>query len=534
MILTGAEVLAEGLIRMGVRVVTGYPGSPATGVMEAYKRLAEGKDDYVGKWMINEKVSLEYALGHSLAGQRSATVLKNVGFNLIMDSLIISALTGVRAACLIILGDDPGARQSSHEEDARALAVAAEVPLLEPATPGSSPEVLRRGIDISERYGVPVVIRFTPTFVEEREEVHLAAALNPSPAPCRSSEEITGFTCEPHQAIPLHARLHKIMDDLSEEAVLSRWEGSGSAGVIAVGDSWLKVRKVLVGMGQEGIKVLRLEEVNPLPTKALLEFLTGLQKVLVVEEVLPLVEEKVVAFCYRHHLDVEVVGKVSGHLPREDVLLLGDICRGVAEITSREVAQEVWDQLREEKGGWGEGKPLCPGCPYGKILESLNRYWSKRGITTPVLAGEPGCGARMYYPPYQKLDLFLCMGSSVPLISAVASCFPTERPVAVIGESAFLNSGVPALIQACRLRACILVIIVNNYSAALTGYQPTLELGRDELEECLQRVVQGAGPAYFASVSEEGLEGLDVVISKAHRVEGPSVILVNAPCPEIK
>jgi indolepyruvate ferredoxin oxidoreductase alpha subunit len=532
MIVKGAEALAEGLYRMGVQVVTGYPGSPATGVMEAFKRITKRKKNYLGRWMINEKVSLEYALGYALTGLRTATVLKNVGFNLIMDTLAIAAHTGVTGACLIMLGDDPGALGSSHEEDARLLAVAAEVPLLEPSAPSRALDSIRRGIEISEEHRVPVVIRFTPDFVSEKEKVSRPSPLKPRPLSFRSSGEVTGFTCLPHQAISLHARLHKIMDTLSREAILSKWEGSGEVGIIGVGSCSLKIKKVLRALGKDGVKTMWLEEVNPLPSKMLLEFLAGLKKVLVVEEGYPLVEEKVASLCHWNHREVEISGKLTGHLPREDVLFLGDIFRGVIAISSRTVGEEVARQFKEEKGGWGEEKPLCPDCPYGTIVDALNRFWMAKGMIIPALAVEPGCGVRLYYPPYRKADVKLCMGSASPIISALASLFPSERPVAIIGESAFLNSGVPALIQICSLGAKVLIFIVNNYSAALTGFQPTMELARKEITETLKRVIQGAGPAFFASVSEGGLAELDDLLSKAHCADGPSVFLINAPCPE--
>jgi len=532
MMKTGAEALAEGLMWMGVTEVTGYPGSPATGIMEHYKKLAGELSDFQGRWMINEKVSFEYAVGSSLVGCRAATVLKNVGFNLVMDSLVITALTGVKAACLILLGDDPGARQSSHEEDARPLAVSAEVPLLEPAAPHRSPEVLRRAVEISEKYEVPVVIRFTPTFIDWQEDVTFPEPPLLAQSVDESSGTVPRLTCVPHEAVSLHARLHKIMDNLSREAALSHWEGSGSPGIIAVGDSWLKVRRVLGEMGADSMRVMRLEEVNPLPVKSVLAFLAGVRDVFVVEETLPLVEEKVAAFCHQHRMDVRVWGKLTGHLPREDVLSVRDICIAISELARRGINGDILSRLREDKVGWGEGTPVCEGCPYGTVLEALRQYWRERGLPPPVLAGEPGCSARLSYPPHHKLDLFLCMGSSSPLISAVAERRPDDgRPVAVIGDSAFLNSGIPALVEACRLGARILVIIVNNYSAALTGFQPTLELKQRQTVKTLAAIIKGARPAFFASVLEHELDRLLEVIRSAHSAKGPAVLLINAACP---
>jgi len=307
--------------------------------------------------------------------------------------------------------------------------------------------------------------------------------------------------------------------------------GAGSRGIIAVGDSWLKVREVMDAAGIREIRVLRLEEVCPLPKKRLRSFLTGLDRVLVVEETLPVVEQRMAAFCHQEGFTPSLWGKLSGHLPREDVLKAGHIYDGIAAVIDRVADSEIRARLAEDTEGWGEGKSLCRGCPYGKVVEALQTYWASHSIVAPTLTAEPGCGVRMYYPPYQKVDLLLCMGSATPLSAALALRFPGKRrPVAVIGESAFLNSGVPALIQACAMKASILVIVVNNYSAALTGFQPALELDPKETVQTLEKVIQGAGPAFFGSVEEREMERLLSIIDQAHTAHGTSVILVNAPC----
>jgi indolepyruvate ferredoxin oxidoreductase alpha subunit len=530
--MTGAEALARGLTWLHFHTVTGYPGSPATAIMEHFKRLTQEQGKSRGTWMINEKVAVEYVLGHAIAGRRAAAVLKNVGFNLIVDSLVIAALTGVRGACVILLGDDPGARQSSHEEDARPLAVAAEVPLLEPSGPGRSPKVLARAVEISERYGLPVVIRFTPTFVEWEEAVDFSRETEVPLPPVGYPEEPVACTCMPHQAVALHGRLHHSMDKLSADMAMSEWTGDGPVGIIAVGDSWLKISAVCAVAGVSDVRVMRLEEVNPLPSRTLVSFFDGVDKVLVVEETLPVVEEKIAAFCHTHDIDALIWGKLTGHLPREDVVFTRDVYRALCHLLSREIDGDVMAGLEEEKGGWGEGTPPCEGCPYAAILEVLRHYWATHGVEHPVLAGEPGCSARLYYGSQGKLDLFLCMGSANPLVSALAGLSPLARPVAVIGDSAFLNSGIPALVQACRMRARILSIIVNNYSAALTGFQPPLELEKRATVDTLSAVIRGAHPGFFESIPEGQLGRLPQAVERAHGVDGTAVILVNAPCPD--
>jgi indolepyruvate ferredoxin oxidoreductase alpha subunit len=528
--LTGTEALAESLFRCGVSVVAGYPGSPATGVMDAFRALAASDPGRQARWMINEKVATEYCLGSSAAGCRSAVVLKNVGFNLILDSLVISGLTGVNGGCLIILGDDPGSMHSSHEEDARLLAAAAEIPLLEPGGPERAPDCVQRGIEISEQHRIPVVLRFTPTFGRSWGEVHLPEAAAPPPPAFQASSQITGSACMPDFAVDLHRRVHAVLRELAAKSRLSSISGSGKFGIAAVGDSWLKVRRVLAEAGLEGAKVLRLEETNPLPEDVLQDFFRGLDRVLVVEEVLPLAEEKMRAYCQRRGLDVRILGKQSGDLPAEDMLFAADIYRAIAEAQRIQPDEAVLSVLAETKGVWGGGSPLCPGCPYGRVLDALDAHWSNTGCVEPALAVEPGCGVRLNYSPYQRVTVKLCMGSAIPAAAAMSSLYPGERPVAVVGESAFCNSGIPALIQACRTSARILVVVVNNYSAALTGFQPTLDLEPDRLAATLARIVEAAAPAFFERVEENEMHRLGATLTAAHAADGPAVLLVNAAC----
>jgi indolepyruvate ferredoxin oxidoreductase alpha subunit len=520
------------MFQLGVTVMTGYPGSPATGVMQAYKKLVSGQQGYQALWTINEKVALEYALGFSVAGLRTCVTVKNVGFNLIMDSLVISGLTGVNGACIIVLGDDPGSLHSSHEQDSRLLAVAAEVPLFEPSDPQRTPEIVEYAINISEQQRIPAVIRFTPSFVKAEAQVDLSKTSCLSRSKFQRSSEITNSACMPDYAVALHKRIHQVQLELTRTNLSGLEFGSGTVGLIAVGDSWQKVHTVLQRTGLDRIKILRLEQVNPLPEKTVLSFLQGLERVLVVEEVLPLAEEKIQALAQRQRICLDILGKHSKDLPGEDLLYLHDLYQAMAHLAKTDIDTEIFSEFFQDPQTWAGGTPLCQGCPYGRVYEMLHQYWQAKGLKEPALAAEPGCGVRLKYHPYDKVDIKFCMGSGSPVISALGQVFPDERPVAMIGDSAFLNSGIPGLIQACLLQARILVIIINNYSAALTGFQPTLELSPVEIKTTLINVLTSLGAAYFQSIDELNLAQLPEILDQAHAAEGPAVLLINVPCPE--
>ncbi len=529
---SGPEAVAVSLFRQGVSVMTGYPGSPVTGVMESYKHIVAGLKGYQAIWTINEKVAYEYALGFSVTGLRTAVTVKNVGFNLIMDSLVISGLTGVNGACIIVLGDDPGSLNSSHEQDSRALAVAAEVPLFEPSDPQQAPDIVQQAIFVSEEYRIPVVIRFTPNFVTAKAEIDFPG---PRSSPCprfRRSSEITGSACMPDYAVALHKRVHQVKEKLKQNCLAGIEKGQGELGLIAVGDSWLKVEDVLKRIDRKEIKTFCLEQVNPLPQSSLLPFLQEIKRILVVEEGQPLAEEKILALSQTHGLDIHIMGKLSHDLPGQDLLYLHDIYKATTNLGQGDIDEDLYSDFFQEPKIWAGGKPLCQGCPYGRIYEALSRYWRDKKIYEPALATEPGCGVRLKYEPYNKVDLKFCMGSASPVVSAISQVYTGERPVAMIGDSAFLNSGVPGLIQACHLQSRILIIIVNNYSAALTGYQPTLESGPEETKVVLTNLIKGIGPEFFTTIDEEEFGRLREVFDQAHAAQGTSVILVNAPCPE--
>jgi indolepyruvate ferredoxin oxidoreductase alpha subunit len=255
------------------------------------------------------------------------------------------------------------------------------------------------------------------------------------------------------------------------------------------------------------------------------------ERVLVVEEVLPLAEDRIRAYCQRQGVGARILGKQSGELPGEDMLLPADLYRAVAGTVGREPEDSVLSRLAETRGTWGGGSPLCTGCPYGVVLDALRAHWRDAGGGEPGLAVEPGCGVRLNYRPFERVNVKFCMGSAIPVTAALSSLYPGERPVAVIGDSAFCNSGIPALIQACRMRARILVVIVNNDSAALTGFQPTLDLEPARLAAALSRIIGGAGPAFFERMEGTGPGRWAETLRAAHEADGPAVLLVNAPCP---
>ncbi len=529
---SGPEAIAESLFQQGVSIMTGYPGSPVTGVMDSYKQIVTGMKDYQAIWTINEKVAFEYALGFSVTGLRTAVTIKNVGFNLLMDSLVISGLTGVNGACIIVLGDDPGSLNSSHEQDSRLLSIAAEVPLFEPSVPQQAPNIIQHAIFVSERYRIPVVIRFTPNFVTARAEIELPELKSRPDSRFQRSSEIKDSACMPDYAVSLHKRIHQVREKLKQNCLTCLEQGQGEIGIIAVGDSWPKVETVLKRIDKKKIKTFRLEQVNPLPENSLYPFLQEIKSLLVVEEGQPLAEEKIMALSQSHGLDIHIMGKLSHDLPGQDLLYLHDIYQAITHLSQEHMDEDIFSDLFQEPKLWAGMKPLCWGCPYGRVYESLSQYWQDNGMYEPALATEPGCGVRLKYAPYNKVDLKFCMGSASPVVSAVSQVYTSERPVAIIGDSAFLNSGIPGLIQACHLQSRILIIIINNYSAALTGYQPTLESGPEETKVVLTNLIKGIGPAFFISIDEEEFDQLPKIFEQAYKAKGTAVILVNAPCPE--
>ena len=532
--MNGDEALAWGTLEAGVRIVTGYPGSPSSKVVGHLLRWAERYGVYV-EWAINEKVALEEAMGASIGGRRALVCLKSVGMNVALDPLMVINLTGVHAGLVLLLGDDPGAWLSQNEQDTRLIARLAEVPLLEPSSPQEGKEMMAAAFALSEAHRTPVIVREVRGFSGAEGLVPFS---EPQPPQVESSTFPRGkmrWISTGVNAIRNHRKLHekgKRIAEAFEESPFNRREGTGEKGVIAAGFAYAKLREA-IGSDFSGLSLLRLETLYPLPERTLIAFLKDVTEVLVLEENEPYLETAIQAVAYRAGVHTKIWGKLSGHIVREGALQAKQIREGLQRalgVGKREASE--WD---EEVAPSSAQTALCEGCPYIPAFGALKEAMRELDVEA-VLTGDPGCTVRLLQPPVEMLDVKYAMGDSIGVAAGLHRAGVREKVIAVVGDSSFFHSAINGLINAVQHRAKILVVVLDNGSAALTGFQPHPGSGRDAMGweapririEDLARVcsidfVRVVDPDDFEETKTAFLEGL--------AREDLGVIVVRKPCP---
>ena len=331
-ILSGSESIARAVIDAGARVAASYPGGPITGVVDKLIDLAASSELYV-EWSNCEKVAFEVALGCSLAGRRSVIAAKHVGINHILDPLMTVNLTGSGGGMVILAGDDPGSYGSQNEQDSRLLGAFAEIPILEPATPEQGYRMTRQAFRLSEACRLPVMVRFVADYTVDTAPVTMEA---PALATRAGFSREHRWSALPALVVDDHAALHKKLKQIARSydhppyRTFNRSDVSGSKGIIAAGHMAARLRHYAP---HSDLSVFELGTIFPLPEDQISAFLTGVDRVYVLEEVEPFVENQVRSLVQRQGLKVKIYGKTTGHVPWE-----GDIhLEKVADLLTEEL-----------------------------------------------------------------------------------------------------------------------------------------------------------------------------------------------------
>ncbi len=531
--LRGDVALAQGVLAAGVSLVTGYPGSPATGVFDALLELAPS-DTYI-HWAPNEKVAMEMAMGASLGGQRALVVLKSVGLNIALDPLATFSYSGCFAGLVILVGDDPQGWSSQNEQDSRWLARVAELPVIEPTDVGQAAGLMAQAFAWSEARQLPVIVRITTGLSLDSAPVEPPWRL---PPPVGVFLRKRGrWVVLPDNVVrrrrTLHRRLRELAQDL-ERSPYDRAGGQGRLGVLAVGHAWAKLTRLL---GAEApLSVLGLSSVWPLPEESLARWLAPLERLLVVEEGGAFVEQELRALIQRRGLAIVVLGRQDRAMPEEGELSNAALAAGLQALAPGLALPPTKEQTR----AMPSKTPLCAGCGYWPVMEALAAEMEARGgRQRHIVVGETGCMVRGDLPPLELFDVKYSLGASLGLGLglALAGSRSRTRPrvVALVGDSAFFHTNLNALPQIVQAGASMTVIVLDNRVTALTGGQahpgtPQDERGALRASADIAAVLRAYG-IEPATVSAEEPDELRAALAAALAAPGPAFVLADAPCP---
>ena len=521
MVLLGDEAVALGAIHAGLTAAYGYPGTPATEILEYLieREAREGRP--LAAWCANEKTAYEEALGVSFAGRRALVSMKHVGLNVAADPFINSALVQINGGLVVAVADDPGMHSSQNEQDSRFYADFARVICLEPANQQQAYEMTREAFDLSEGFEIPVLIRLVTRLAHSRTAIHTSEARSENPVG-KAKDSANSWVLIPHNA---RRRWHELLLRQREIAACTESLRYNSLelnpeprdfGVITAG--------VTYNYYMENLEDLAVRPCHlhvgayPIPVEKVRQLAGHVKRILVLEEGYPLLERQLRGIV---PLPVEILGRETGDIP-SDGELTPDIVRWALGLPRRQALQIPGIELADRP------PQLCAGCPHCDTLSALKNALA--GYPEPVVTSDIGCYTLGALPPFCAIETCVCMGASVGMAKG-ASEAGLHPVVAVIGDSTFLHSGVTPLMDAAAANANMTLIIADNGTVAMTGTQPTI-LPQPRLEQ----IVLGTGvdPAHFhvLTAHRKFLDDNTRVLQSELEYPGLSVIISRRECLE--
>lgn len=513
-IMLGNEAIARGIYEAGCSLVSSYPGTPSTEITE----YASKYNEIYCEWAPNEKVAMETAFGASLAGKRSACCMKHVGLNVAADPLFTMSYTGVNAGLVIFVADDPGMHSSQNEQDSRHYAIASKVPMLEPSDSSECKEMTKLAFELSEEFDTPVFVRTCTRIAHSQNTVELCD---------RKEAEIKPYEKNPQKYImsPANAiKKHPVVEErtlklkkYAETQCINRVEFSNdkSMGIITSGTCYQYVKEIFGDV----VNILKIGMANPLPDALLLDFAKKVDKVFVIEELDPIIENHCKA------LGINVTGKDIFPMTKEFSQRIISNALGMKEQECLSIDEQV--PVRPPV--------MCAGCPHRGLFYVL----SKNKIT---VLGDIGCYTLGSAMPLNAVDSVLCMGASVSGLHGFnkAGGKDTEnKTVCVIGDSTFMHSGMTGLVNVSYNGSNSTVIILDNSITGMTGHQNNPANGYNLMGEPANKVdleafCKAIGINRVTVIDPYNIKECEKVIKEELNANEPSVIISRRPCALLK
>ncbi|MEN6460718.1 MAG: indolepyruvate ferredoxin oxidoreductase subunit alpha [Syntrophomonas sp.] len=528
-LLLGNEAIAWGAISAGVKVVTAYPGTPST---EVFTTLAENASrfDYHAEWCVNEKVALEVAYGAAISGARALVSMKQVGLNVAADPLLSGTYLGVKAGLVIVVADDPGPHSSQTEQDTRQFARFAKVPVLDPSNPQEAMEMAVEAFKISEKYKLPVILRPTTRVCHVGQDVLRPEVKQHGPA--SGFEKEGEWVIFPNVSYRKHGELLQTLADISEyyyDLPFNRIEGHGQTGIVCSGVSYNYVLEALKWLDLEAA-VLKIGTPYPFPEKLALEFIKDKNKILVVEEQDPVLEDELFRLAGKKGVIVKISGKNTQTVPGIGELNVEIIEKAINKWSGCQQDFKASLQLPELP----VRKPiLCAGCPHRASFYAIRKAAGKKSNT--VFTGDIGCYTLGTMPPLSAVDTCLCMGASITQAQGIGRAEPGRKTIAVLGDSTFYHTGIPGLLNAVYNQYPLTLVILDNSTTAMTGFQPHPGIGRTAMGEevpaiDMVKLIEGCGVKQIRTVDPIDLKTSIQAVKEAIDCNGPAVVIMKKAC----
>lgn len=512
-LMLGNKAVARGLYEAGCKVISSYPGTPSTEITEE----AAAYNEIYCEWAPNEKVALEVAHGATLGGVRAACAMKHVGLNVAADPLFTISYQGLNAGLVVCVADDPGMHSSQNEQDSRHYAIAAKLPMLEPSDSEESRVFAKKAFEMSEKFNTPVLLKMVTRVAHSQSVVDTEERVEPDRVPYVKDPAKVMMTLNSRNA---HIRVEertKALIEYAESTELNRVElgEDTSVGIITDSTSYQYAREVL----GDKASILKLGMINPLPEKLIKDFAQKVDKVIVLEELEPIIEN------HCKQLGIKVAGKDTFPICGEFSQNLVRKCLGMKEPEHITIEENV------------PARPpvMCAGCPHRGIFYILKKKKC-------MVYGDIGCYTLGAVAPLNAMDLNVCMGASCSGLHGFNKAIGEEaesNSVGVIGDSTFIHSGMTGITDISYNMSNSTVIILDNSITGMTGHQQNPTTGKNLRGEPagkvdLEALCRALGFNRVRVVDPYDLKAVEEAVTEELAAKEPSIIISRRPCVMIK
>ena len=532
--LMGNAAIAMGAIAAGLNVVSGYPGTPSTEVLETTAKHNDGSI-YV-EWSTNEKAAMELAAGAAYCGARTMVTMKQVGLNVASDPLMSLAYIGVKGGMVILVADDPGPISSQTEQDTRRFAAFSKLPCFDPSGVQEAYDMIQEAFAYSERYHTPVLFRPTTRVCHGYASITLKdAAEYQVNSPEWFVKDSSKWVIFPKLSYQNHIRMEKRNTELQSvfsgyprNRIYPETDTACQKGIATHGISFSYTMEAL--HGKAAPRLLKVATPFPFPEQLAVEFLQGLDEVLCLEELDPVIEQELVYLCGKYHLPTRIRGKLT-----EDVALAGEnSCDSVAADLAAFLGWQPPEQNTADQPPELPVRPpvLCAGCPHRASFFAVKEAMKGK---KSVFCGDIGCYTLGNAMPLDMVDTCLCMGAGVNMTQGIGKIEPDTTCFAFVGDSTFFASAITGMVNAVYNQANMTLVVLDNSTTAMTGHQPHPGTGKTMMGQVVDKVsiedtLHGIGVKTVETVNPLHLQEAIDCVKRVAVQDGVKAIIFKSPC----
>lgn len=532
--LMGNAAIAMGAIAAGLNVVSGYPGTPSTEVLETTAKHNDGSI-YV-EWSTNEKAAMELAAGAAYCGARTMVTMKQVGLNVASDPLMSLAYIGVKGGMVILVADDPGPISSQTEQDTRRFAAFSKLPCFDPSGVQEAYDMIQEAFAYSERYHTPVLFRPTTRVCHGYASITVKdAAEYQVNSPEGFVKDSSKWVIFPKLSYQNHIRMEKrntelqsVFSDYSRNRIYPETDTACQKGIATHGISFSYTMEAL--HGKAAPRLLKVATPFPFPEQLAVEFLQGLDEVLCLEELDPVIEQELVYLCGKYHLPTRIRGKLT-----EDVALAGEnSCNSVAADLAAFLGWQPPEQNAADQPPELPVRPpvLCAGCPHRASFFAVKEAMKGK---KSVFCGDIGCYTLGNAMPLDMVDTCLCMGAGVNMTQGIGKIEPDTTCFAFVGDSTFFASAITGMVNAVYNQANMTLVVLDNSTTAMTGHQPHPGTGKTMMGQVVDKVsiedtLHGIGVKTVETVNPLHLQEAIDCVKRVAVQDGVKAIIFKSPC----